>query len=66
MLNDKHYQDGGLDTHAAFIAAQPTPLIWKIIEALTSRLRPQPAAQAQESEQAHAGSASIYKSVRLR
>ncbi len=66
MLNDKHYLDGDLDTHAAFIAAQPTPLIWKIIEALSSRLRSRPAAQDPETVQAPAGSPSIYKSVRLR
>lgn len=60
MLDEKFYQDGDLDARRA------TPLIWKMIEALSSRLRPQPAAPAPEMEQARAGSPSIYKSARLR
>ena len=66
MKIEKHYRDGDLSTHEAFIASQPTPLIWKIIESLASRLRPQSDTQAQDLEQARSGSPSIYKSVRLR
>ncbi|HWQ84921.1 MAG TPA: hypothetical protein VN363_10150 [Anaerolineales bacterium] len=66
MSDEKHYRDGDLDTHAAFLAAQPTPLIWKFITAMAERLRPQETAVAQDPEQARPGAPAIYKSVRLR
>lgn len=67
MLNEKHYQDGDMSTHEAFIASQRTPFIWQIIEKLSGRLRLQSRDESLGSEQAHKpGTPSIYKSVRLR
>lgn len=67
MRNEKQFRDGDLSTHEAFIASQRSPLLWKIVEALAGRLRPQPDLQAQDPEQGSAaGLHSIYQSVRLR
>ena len=67
MGNEKHYHDGDMSTHEAFIASQRVPLIWKILESLARRNRTAPKQAAIDPEQARAvGSTTIYKSVRLR
>lgn len=67
MSTEKHYLDGDLDTHEAFLASQRTPLIWQIIERLSSHLRRKPGSDTLEPDLSHSpGSPSIYKSVRLR
>ena len=67
MGNEKHYRDGDMSTHEAFIASQRAPLIWKILESLARRGRTASKQAAIDPEQARAvGSTTIYKSVRLR
>ena len=67
MGNEKHYRDGDMSTHEAFIASQRTPLIWKILDAMARRAHRASGQAGMDSEQARAvGSTTIYKSVRLR
>lgn len=67
MGNEKHYRDGDMSTHEAFIASQRVPLIWKILESLARRSRTAPYRADMDPEQLRAvASTTIYKSVRLR